>query len=119
MNNKLTQYNRPQKGIFWVVEVELLAFPYDDNSNIGISKYGENYNHKLLWEHVKPKGCNKSFDYYPRGRVEINKRGKVTIYMNKNIGEDSIASIMNAFGLSEAKIHYDGSEHYKCYLDHQ
>ena len=107
------------KGVFWLLEDgELLAFPFEEGEVVGLSKSGDNYNHKLLWEHVKPRGCNKPFDYYPRGRVEISNKGKPIVYMNYHIGEDAIESIMLAFNLKEIpKIHYDGSEHYKCYLD--
>ena len=107
------------KGVFWLLEDgELLAIPFEDGEVVGVSKSGDNYNHKLLWEHVKPRGCNKPFDYYPRGRVEISNKGKPIVYMNYNIGEDAIKRIMLAFNLEEIpKIHYDGSEHYKCYLD--
>ena len=38
--------------------------------------------------------------------------------MNINIGPEYIPLIMERFDLSEVpKIHCDGSEHYKCYLD--
>lgn len=109
----------PKRGVFWLVDKgELLAFPYEDGETIGLSKSGNNYNHKLLWDHVKPRGCNKPYDYYPRGRVEISNKGKPIVYMNRNIGMDSIEMIMEAFDLQEnPKVHYDGSEHYKCHLD--
>ena len=112
---------KPKKGVFWLIDdSELLAFSFEEGETLGVSKSGTNYNHKLLWEHVKPRGCNKPFDYYPRGRVEISNRGKPIVYMNNNIGEDAIALIMQAFGLREMPmIHYDGSEHYQCYLDRQ
>ncbi len=110
-----------KRGVFWLIdEGELLAFPYEEGDIIGVSKSGDNYNHKLLWEHVKPRGCNKPFDYYPRGRVEISNKGKPIVYMNHNIGGNAIELIMAAFELQEAPIiHYDGSEHYKCYLDRE
>ena len=69
-------------------------------------------------DYVKPKGCNKPYDYYPRGRVEQSNKGKPIIFMNVNIGEEYIPVIMEQFGIvEEPKIHYDGSEHYKCHLD--
>ena len=81
----------PKKGVFWLIEPgELLAFPYEEGESLGLSKSGNNYNHTLLWEHVKPKGCNNPFDYYPRGRVEISNKGKPVVYMNRHIGEDAI-----------------------------
>lgn len=66
--------------------------------------------------HKKPK--KKPFDYYPRGRVDINSRGEAVIYMNTNIGKEIIPKIKTAFGITiEPIIKYDRSEHYKCYLD--
>lgn len=105
-------------GVFWLIDGEILAIPYSNDATEGISKLGGNYNHRLIWESVKPRGCNKPYNYYPRGRVEISNKGKPLIYMNVNIGHEYILVIMEKFNLSEMpKIHYDGSEHYKSYLD--
>ena len=107
-----------KKGVFWLIDDELLAVHFDEDAKYGLSKDGNNYNHRLLWEHVKPPKCNKGFDYYPRGRVEINKRGEAIIYLNQNIDERDIIRIKEVFSLSEGtRIHYDGSDHYKCHLD--
>ena len=108
-----------KKGVFWLIEEDkLLTCPFTEGEVIGLSKSGDNYNHKALWEYVRPRGCNKPFDYYPRGRVEISNKGKPVVYMNSNIGEDVIERIILAFELKEVPIiHYDGSEHYKCFLD--
>ena len=85
---------------------------------MGVSKSGDNYNHRLLWDYVKPKGCGKTFDYYPRGRVEINRKGVPIVFMSSYIGEEILEQIKAAFELGEnLKIHYDGSEHYKCHWD--
>ena len=74
-----------KKGVFWIVDGILLAFPFDETATEGIAKSGDTFNHKLLWEHVKP--CNKPFDYYPRGRVDCNSKGAAIIYMNPNIDD--------------------------------
>ena len=73
-------------GVFWVIEDELFAYPFGtvDTYN-GLAKSGATYNHKRLWADVKPKGCNKPYNYYPRGRVELSNKGKPIIYMNPNI----------------------------------
>ena len=106
------------RGVFWIVEGELKVFPYEDGSIYGVSKSGDNYNHRLLWAYIRPAGSKKPFDYYPRGRVEYKKDGTPIIYLNPNIGRDYILLIRNAFGLTEEPIiRYDYSEHYKCYLD--
>ena len=97
---------------------KLIAFPYSKAVPIGLSKSGENYNHKELWEFVRPRKCQKSFDYYPRGRVEISNKGKPVIYMNPNIDVEYVPKIVDAFGLKETpRVHYDESEHYKCHID--
>lgn len=106
-------------GVFWVIEGRLYAYPFGSvNSINGIAKSEKTYNHKRLWEEIKPKGINKEYNYYPRGRVVISAKGKVVIYMNPNIEISHIEKIKEIFGLTvEPRVIYDGSEHYKCYLD--
>jgi hypothetical protein len=72
-----------KRGVFWIIDGELITFPFDETSTEGVAKSGKTYNHKLLWEHIKP--CNKPFDYYPRGRVEYNSKGKAIIYMKHSV----------------------------------
>lgn len=79
------KFDRKFGGVFWLIEEELLIIPYFEGAEAGLAKSGENYNHRLLWHHVRPKGCNKEFDYYPRGRVEIDKRGRAVIFMSPYI----------------------------------
>ncbi len=113
--------NNFKRGVFWMIEPDVLVTcTFEEGETIGLSKSGKNYNHKLLWDHVKPRGCNKPFDYYPRGRVEMTNKGKTIVYMNRNIGEETLELIMKAFELNGVpKVHYDGSEHYKCHLDRE
>lgn len=70
------------RGVFWFIEDELFAFPFveDDNNIIGISKSGLTYNHKRLWNEIKGKH-NVPYNYYPRGRVDFNNKGKPIIYI--------------------------------------
>lgn len=104
------------KGVFWIIEDKIIAYPFDGCINEGVAKAGDTYNRKLLWEYIHI--CNKPFDYYPRGRVEINSNGVTVIYMNPNIDEKFIPKISTAFGLTSAPIiRYDYSEHYKCNFD--
>lgn len=106
------------RGVFWIINDELLAFPFTDEYSEGIAKSGNTYNHKKLWNEIKPKGCNKPYNYYPRGRVEISNKGKPIIYMNPNVDDSFIPLIRTEFGLRESPtIRYDNSQHYKCYLD--
>ena len=105
-----------KRGVFWIVDGELIAYPFDESATEGVTKSGNTFNHKLLWEHIKP--CNKPFDYYPRGRVDFNANGKAVIYMNPHIEDKYIKEIITDFGItSEPIVRYDCSEHYKCYLD--
>ena len=107
-----------KRGVFWLIDDEILAVTYEDNAEVGIAKSGNNYNHRLLWDYVKPRKCGKPFDYYPRGRAELSAKEKPIIYLNSNIGEEYIAEIMEKFGITEEpKVHYDGSDHYKSHLD--
>ncbi|MCM1223196.1 MAG: hypothetical protein NC548_52965 [Lachnospiraceae bacterium] len=111
--------NQPSKGVFWVIDGLLLAFPFTENSfDSGLAKSGDTYAHKKLWSAISLQRCNKPYNYYPRGRVEITSRGTAILYMNPNVDEALIPEIMLQFGLSEyPKVIYDNSNHYKCYLD--
>lgn len=105
-----------KRGVFWVVEGKLLAFPFGESATHGVAKSGNTFNHRLLWEHVKP--VNKPFDYYPRGRVEINAKGAAVIYMSPHVESSFIDEIKAAFEITtEPIVRYDHSEHYKCFLD--
>ncbi len=106
------------RGVFWIVEEELMAFPFDEKITYGIAKSGKTYNHKLLWEYIRPKGCNKAFDYYPRGRVDMTGKGRPIIYMSPHVDKKFIPEILMAFGIKENPIiKYDSSRHYHCCLD--
>lgn len=118
MNESVT--NSPSRGVFWLIDGEIMSVVYDGSHTEGVAKSGVTYNHRLLWEHVKPKGCSVPFDYYPRGRVDVTNKGKPVIYMNPNIDMAHIAKIVEDFGLSEQPVvRIDSSEHYKCYLDRE
>lgn len=110
---------RPSKGVFWLIDGEILAIPFDIGKyKDGISKSGDSYVHQKIWMEVRPRKCRYPYNYYPRGRVEITSKGKCIIYMNPNIGEKYIEEIMEKFGLvSVQKIIYDNSSHYRAYSD--
>lgn len=62
-----------KKGLFWVVN-------HDKNEPILITKSGENFNHKIEWRKFgKEITKGKEYNYFPRGRVEINK-GRITVF---------------------------------------
>lgn len=107
-----------KKGVFWLINGELLTFPFDRKYPEGTAKSGDTYNHQNLWESVRPKGCKKPFDYYPRGRVDISNKGKAVIYISVHIGEEFVTEIKSTFEISgDAIIRYDHSRHYMCFLD--
>ena len=106
------------RGVFWVVDGKLLAFPFREGAQLGVAKSGNTYNHRLLWEHVKPQGCKKPFDYYPRGRVEITRQDVPILYMNPNVQDSMLSEILSAFELpAQPMLRYDNSNHYRCHLD--
>ena len=126
------------KGIFWVKDVDDiygtgLFFPINCDINGKVqndldynssSNNGRTYNHEKLWKNLSPKITdNKKYDYYPRGRVEIN-RGKAIIYCSLYIACDELKDWcidkfnLTAFnGIKSIRIVSDGSSHYKCFLD--
>lgn len=114
---RISEAKEQSRGVFWVVEDKLFAFPFIEDSTQGIAKSGLTYNHKKLWGDLNIK-TKVPYNYYPRGRVEFDNRGRPIIWMNPNIDSSYIPEIKVEFGLrSEPKINYDYSEHYKCYLD--
>ena len=106
------------RGVFWVVDGELLAFPFYDGAESGVAKSGNTYNHKMLWNDIKPNGCKYPYNYYPRGRVDISNKGIPIIYMNPNVPDSLLPDIRSEFGIvQEPVIRLDYSQHYKCHLD--
>jgi hypothetical protein len=133
--------NSLYKGVFWIKDTENIEsttlcymLECDSNGFIDVSdvnidtlgKLRNNFNHKKLWDTLPADVTeNKQFDYYPRGRVEINK-GKATIFITQYLVEykDKVVEfIENKFGLielngiNEVKIFVDGSDHYKAKIE--
>lgn len=120
MSSKNDKKQRKSGGVFWLIEDEILAIPYVEWAREGLAKSGRNYNHRLLWNYVKPEGCNQEFDYYPRGRAEIDCRDQAVIYMSPHIDKAYVPQIMHAFKIDgSVRIHYDGSKHYQCHFDRE
>ena len=108
----------PSRGVFWIIDGEVLSFPfYNDITSPGVAKSGLTYNHKNLWPEAKPRGCNKPYNYYPRGRVELTRKRPI-IYVSPHLDKYDLAEVRKDFGLmDEPKVVFDNSDHYKCYLD--
>lgn len=119
MKRMITSAKETSRGIFWIIDDELISFPYSSDEMLeGVAKSGNTYNHEKLWPYIKPRGCRHPFNYYPRGRVDIDNKGRSIIYMNPNISDKYISQIKVEFGLrDDPKVMYDHSDHYKCYLD--
>lgn len=119
-----------KKGIFWCAnfdtefpELITVSVVCDKNGNSKepvqfSSKSGNNFNHRLEWERIDRKITKgQSFNYYPRGRVEI-KNGKATAFLNPILNKECIVSkVIDEFGLkatelTDVRIKSDGSNHY-------
>ena len=87
------------------------------------SKSGDNFNHRIEWDKLLKKNRNNHpYNYYPRGRVEINK-GKIKIYANPVIicDEEAKGMIVKTFELKEREKEIkwiaDNSKHYQYDID--
>ena len=126
------------KGIFWVKDIDNIyssgiyfTIPCDSNGNTLndldlyiSSNNGQTYNHERLWSTLSSKITNnKKYNYYPRGRVEINN-GKAIIYCSPYIASKELENwCIDKFNLikfndiKSVRVVADGSNHYSCYLD--
>lgn len=106
-------------GVFWVVHGKLLAYVFHEGADIGVAKSGRTFNHKKLWPEVCGKELRRfSYNYFPRGRVDVDGKGRPIVYMNPNIDSGLLSEISAAFCLAEPPIlRYDHSAHYRCYMD--
>lgn len=41
------------RGVFWIVDGKLLAYPFYENATLGVAKSGVTYNHKALWKELR------------------------------------------------------------------
>lgn len=145
---RLTGAKELSKGIFWFTckfleeeskifcdfsESEMIYLnilcDLDGNSEgkiVGNSKDGSSFTHKNTWNELavnKQKDIkSKSWNYFPRGRVEVFG-GKIKVFYNPNIeGYNSFKSrILTEFGLGSFsdRIQWivDNSNHYSCFAD--
>ena len=87
------------------------------------SKSGDNFNHKIEWDKISENNRNNHpYNYYPRGRVEINN-GRIRIYANPVIicDEEAKGMIVKTFELKEREKEIkwiaDNSKHYQYDID--
>ena len=119
-----------KKGIFWCAnfdtehpELITVSIACDKNGNAKepvqfSSKSGNSFNHRIEWGRIDRKITKgQSFNYYPRGRVEI-KNGKATVFLNPILNKEYIVSkVIDEFSLrteelNSVRIKSDGSNHY-------
>lgn len=58
-----------KRGVFWLIDGGLLTVPFKEGATEGVAKSVKNYNHKLLWDYVKPAKCDKAFAFVLRHLV--------------------------------------------------
>lgn len=116
-------YNLPCEGIFWFIDNKLISYmdPVGFNTTL---------DHKKVWQTIRLQHDDVSFDYYPRGRVIVNKCEdylgttigyKAYIYIDNCINNEEIIDIVkHQFNLGKCQIVYIGSDggitsnHYRC-----
>ena len=121
------------KGIFWILPSEtdwkLKTIKVEcDSEGTSLeqteysSKSGENFNHKAEWAKMPKSETNGfTYNYYPRGRVEI-KDGKVRVFVNNDFNTFEMRELIKKeFGIKNESMPIrftsDGSYHYRYGLD--
>ena len=66
----LENLNLPQEGFFWIVNDKIIGIA--EEVPMYNYEYKQSKTHEQTWNNLKPGNCNKSFDYYPRGRVMVD-----------------------------------------------
>ena len=47
------EITEPTKGLFWLIDDELLAIPFDQEKYLNaVAKSGDTYVHKYLWKEI-------------------------------------------------------------------
>ena len=99
----------------------------DGSSALLNSKKGNSITHKAAWNtktitdrEYSRLIRNHRYNYFPRGRVEINN-GKAVIFLNPCIHHEFVINdIVETFGISAVKsikVIADNSSHYACFQD--
>lgn len=106
------------QGVFWIINSKAVSYEFGSvDAPEVIAKSGSSYNHERLWTFLRGMNTGKTFDYYPRGRVVVNSRGKEIIYCSPHIDDIFLNEVANRFKLADYRIKRDYSKHYFCYLD--
>lgn len=104
------------KGPFWHISDtnEILAFPYDESNydtyRYALSRNGLTFTHKRLWTKISGKYRRYPYNYFPRGRAEIDNKRRSFIHMNPDVPNSAICDIKREFVIrNEPIIKYDNS----------
>lgn len=94
-----------KKGVFWYIGNHIIAYPDIDKTLDRVLYMQANYafNHKLIWKKFHPAKGNKPYNYYPRGRVDIDNKNRPVIYANPHIDNTAVQQIIRIFELSSSK----------------
>ena len=120
------------KGLFWLIDERLICKRIRcdlsgiilDSNEMLTAINGKNDNHKIVWDTLPHSVTHgKSYNYYPRGRVEI-RNGVAVIFLNPQLCTDDVIEMVKTefylsdeSGIKDVKIKADGSKHYRCCLD--
>lgn len=125
------------KGIFWLRDLQMPSngaivckvrcdkngHPINKPTILFNSKDGKSYNHQLTWQFMKGDRIYKrSWNYYPRGRVEVKSR-EVKIFITADAATERVKDwVIQTFCLgsefpSKIKFIADGSRHYRYAMD--
>lgn len=118
------------KGLFWQLSPDIgdlvtVRFKSDANGvPYDTTLTSKDINHKRIWATLDSSITGgHSYDYYPRGRVEL-RHGRAIIFCSSYICTDELkAAVTVQFGLTadngitEVILKADGSAHYQCALD--
>lgn len=101
-----------------MIDGVLSAYPFVEGVyGGGAARSGVTYNHQKLWEQLRG-SRGKSYNYYPRGRVDADNRGQPVIYMSLHVPLSLLPEIQAVFAItSQPLLRYDNSRHYRCHLD--
>ena len=121
-----------RKGLFWAIDREterrLLTYSAVCDKNGAVeagqppynSKKGDSFSHERSWplatESLSQRICNRPWNHFPRGRVEI-ANGKATVYYNPVLSEwaDFETAVVREFELDGFPMRFvpDYSSHYE------
>ena len=112
-----------REGLFWLIcSMSADGIDWSEDWELyHLYAPSDSISHKDAWRQIVQRDEKRfrryDYNYYPRGRVVV-RNGKATIFLNRHIAVDEVVAAVNqTFGLTAPKLHAEGGEHYKCYID--